>query len=85
MEPTLHKSVPLQTRVRTIKDSGYPVVTGRVVGVASIHIIFTYIVLLDEPILLPGAWEEVERHDAITVPGTALETEDGTSNWRITR
>ena len=83
MNPTLHKPVPLQTKVRTIKGSGFPQVTGRVVGISAMHVIFTYIVLLDEPLFPLGPELSDGRHDAIAVPGTALESEDGSYNWRL--
>ena len=42
---------------------------GTIVGVASIHVINVYIILLDEPLTMPGyvGWR------AITVPGSLLE------------
>lgn len=48
--PSMHKPVPMGTRVR-------------------------YIVSLDEPIEVDG-----EPHHAISVPGSLLDSEDGTTN-----
>lgn len=77
-QPTLHKPVPMRTRVRLPKHYLGPHVTGTVAGIAFMHVIFSYIVILDEeynsdhgPIL------------AITIGGSELESEDGTDNWRL--
>ena len=76
--PTMHKHIPMGTYVRTREDSGYPKVSGRVVGIASMHIIFIYIVLLDSALIVDN-----EMHEAITVLGTQLESVDGTCNWLL--
>lgn len=47
LEPTLHKPIPLQTRV-TVEVYGKQHL-GTIGGIASMHVIFTYIVVLDEP------------------------------------
>ena len=52
---------------------------GTVVGVSSIHVIFTYIVLLDRPVQIEG-----EEMRAIVVVGPDLRGLDGT-DWRIHR
>lgn len=49
LTPTLHKDVPLQTRVRVDAQYLGKEVTGTVAGIASIHVIFHYIVILDQP------------------------------------
>lgn len=77
--PTMHKPIPMGTRVRLVKDSGFPnnLGMGEVVGIASMHVIFNYIVLFDEPFQT-----EYGTHRAISVMGTLLEKEDG-SNFRL--
>lgn len=88
MKPTLHLPIPLETRVRVIRNFfGPSTVTGKredkfvgtVVGIATIHVIFTYIVLLDTPSEDP----DFGLCRAIVVQGTGLESEDGTRNWRL--
>jgi len=72
--PTPRKSVPMGTRV--VSPGGYcstEVVKGRVVGIASVHMVFHYIVLLDSPIET-----EYGTQGAITVLGSLLEGEGGT-------
>lgn len=69
--PTLHDEIPLGSRV--IVPASYcstEPVSGRVVGIASIHVIFQYIVLLDTPIE-----SEYGLNEAISVPGTLLRPE----------
>lgn len=81
--PTLHKPVPMNSRVfipdyyiiDEISDNQRRL-GGTVVGIANIHVIFTYIVLLDEPIQT-----EYGEFKAVVVNGAELEAEDGT-NWR---
>lgn len=80
LTPTLHKPVPLQIRVKVpgiyIGDSTSEA-TGRVVGIASMHVIFTYIVLLDKTV------ETAEGPtDAVVVPGSELMNEEGVYAWR---
>lgn len=80
-QPTLHKPVPMGARVKITENSGYPPVSpGTVVGVASVHILFHYIVLLDTPFDT-----EYGPQRALSVPGTHLETEDGLTNFRLER
>lgn len=76
--PTMHKEIPMETPV-VIPAGMYSVgpLTGKVVGIASTHIMFYYIVLLDSPIEnLYGSMR------AVSVVGTALESPGG-SNWRL--
>lgn len=76
--PTLHKPVPLGTRVRVSADFGsYSSLTGVVVGISSIHVIFQYIVLLDTIVE-----SEYGQMRAAAIPGTHLETENGQENFR---
>ena len=76
--PSMHREVPMGTRV--IVPAGYASVAelkGTVVGIASMHIIFSYIVLLDEP--APSEYGDLR---AVTVPGPQLSGENG-ENWRL--
>lgn len=76
--PTMHKPVPMNSRVRIPTEYlGYPT-TGTVVGIGAMHVIFLYIVLLDKP----HASEHGEIR-AMTVGGSQLESEDGLTNWRL--
>ena len=77
--PTLHKPIPMETRVRI--PAGYITMAplyGRVVGISSIHIVFGYIVLLDHPLDT-----EYGPQCAVVVNGPQLESEDGLTNWRL--
>ena len=74
MEPTLHKPVPMETRVRYAGTDH----VGTIVGVASMHVVFMYIVLLDTPIDSPEG-----RVRAIVAGGPQLESEDGLTHWRL--
>lgn len=78
-EPALHKAVPMQARVRFPELYLGPGKrnTGTVAGIAALHVIFTYIVLLDEPIKT-----EYGLTSAISIGGSELESEDGLTNWR---
>lgn len=66
----------MQTRVRV---RNHPELVGTVEGVANSHVIFHYIVRLDEETYL-------EQHGllvkSIAVPGTELESPDGAFHWR---
>lgn len=79
-KPTLHKEVPLRTRVyipstyHYDKDKRY---TGTVSGVAFMHVIFGYIVILDEEI--PSEFGNLK---AVVVNGPELEGVNG-ENWRL--
>jgi hypothetical protein len=76
VKPALHKEVPMQARVRV---RNHPELVGTVEGVASTHIVFHYIVRLDEETFLEGPGLLVR---SIDVPGTELESPDGTVHWR---
>lgn len=71
-EPGLHKPVPMGTRVKV----GRPYVDserlGTVVGVSSVHVVFGYIVLLDEAI--PTDYGPAR---AIVMNGPEIETPEG--------
>ncbi len=79
--PTLHKPVPMGTRVLVpehymgLKD-GKPY-EGEVVGVAFFHVIYSYIVLLDAP--FESSYGVIK---AVTVTGGELVGTDGT-DWKI--
>jgi hypothetical protein len=85
-QPTLHKPVSFDTRVRLpdyISKNKENPIFGTVVGIASINVIFTYIILLDEP--LESSWLEPEfkQVKAVIMPGTELVSEDGLTNWKL--
>jgi hypothetical protein len=75
-KPALHKEVPMQTRVRV---RGHQGLVGTVEGVASAGVSFHYIIRLDEETFLEGIGLLVR---SIAVPGTELESPDGTTHWR---
>lgn len=75
-QPVLHKTVPMGARV--ITDLPGLALSGTVVGVASLGVIYTYIVALDVPHKVPG----IGYVNAIACPGPQLEGEDG-QNWRL--
>lgn len=77
-EPSLHKSVPIGARVRVPSHYLGHAAVGTVVGISSVHIIFFYIVLMDEP--FPSEYGECR---ALTVSGSELDSEDGKTNWRL--
>ena len=80
LTPTLHQDVPLQTRVRVDAQYLGREVTGIVGGIASIHVVFQYIVILDEPHVHEG-----ETYTAITALGSHLMDEAGVYRWRLDR
>ena len=71
-QPTLHKPVPMGARVKTSQG------VGTVAGISSIHVIFGYVVILDNEIQT-----EYGPMKAIVEYGAQLENVDG-SNWRLT-
>lgn len=77
--PTLHKPVPMGAEVIVPAEYTGRTRKGKVVGIASIHVVFQYIILLDDG-------EEIESEygiqRALTVAGPALEAPDGT-HWRL--
>lgn len=78
--PTLHPDYPIGMRVRVPVWGGQvpdePLVTGTITGIASIDIVFTYIITLDEP--LPNK----SHKDWITIPvwGTLIKPESETTD-----
>jgi len=76
--PVLHKAVPMGVRVKVPPAylKGRQNVWGTVVGVSFAHLVFGYIVFLDE-----SFQAEHGEIRALTVIGSELEAEDG-SNWR---
>jgi hypothetical protein len=74
-EPALHKNVPMGARVVVPSYAGGG--TGTVVGISSVHILFSYIVLLDVPIDSPYGITS-----AVCVGGPELNDVDGT-HWRL--
>lgn len=68
--PTMHTDFPMESRVRV--SIHYPIdqcpCIGTIVGIASLNIIYSYIILLDEPITIHG-----ETYRAISVPGNQLD------------
>lgn len=79
MNPTLHLPVPLQTRVKLSPTILGSTVSGTVAGYSSKHVIFVYIVILDEP-----HRHDNEVHTAVVVPGTELMNMEGQYEWRLT-
>lgn len=79
-EPTLHKPVPMGARVRVPPHFLGHTATGTVVGISFVHVVFSYIVLMDEP--FPSEYGECR---ALCVGGAELDSEDGKSNWRLDR
>jgi len=79
IRPTMHRDIPIGTRVRTIKETLPKDVTeelvGEVQGVASVNLFFVYIILLDRPYDLPyfGPCR------CMAISGLLLEGEDGES------
>lgn len=77
--PTMHKPIPIGTRVKVIPgglpDDIIDKVRGEIQGVASTNFFFVYILLLDEPIDVP----DIGFCKCISMSGLMLEGEDGTS------
>ncbi len=78
-EPGLHKPVPMGARVRIPPHYVGKVATGTVIGIAALHVVFSYIILLDEP--HPTEYGEIR---ALSIVGSELDSEDGSTNWRLT-
>jgi hypothetical protein len=77
-QPTLHRPVPMGARVVVPEYYlGKPNITGTVAGIASLHIIFAYIVILDEEIDT-----EYGTQKAIVVNGPELVGVNG-ENWKL--
>ncbi len=79
MTPTMHKPIPMNTRVVVPKHYiNKENAKGTVIGIATKYVIFQYIVLLDSPI-------ETEYGEcrAIVVIGSELRGENG-EDWLLT-
>lgn len=82
-KPTLHRPIPLGTRVRLPDTYVGPDVFGTVTGISTCHVVFFYIVTLDEAVHdarydvgdVPG------MISTVTVLGTELTAEDGSQPW----
>lgn len=75
LTPTIHPDYHVGLRVEAELEPGRKVL-GRIVGVSWQHIFSVYIVLLDEPLKVPGwavPWE------AVTLPGGQLRPLGGES------
>jgi hypothetical protein len=80
IQPSIHKPVPMGARVVLPEHYlGRPNVTGTVVGIASLHIFFTYIILLDAEIQT-----EYGPQKAVVVLGQELRGVNG-EDWRLTK
>jgi hypothetical protein len=54
-KPTMHPDYPIGLRVMVkIAPENNEQFVGTITGVASAHIVFTYIITLDKPLTLPG-------------------------------
>lgn len=78
MTPSLHKPVPMGTRVLMKEELTGKEESGRVVGIATMSMIFQYIVLLDNP-------HECEYGsiEAVAVPGSMLINEETGRSYRL--
>ena len=79
-KPTLHKEVPMGTRVYiplTYHSDKTKRLAGTVSGISSMHVVFGYIVILDEE--LPSEFGNLK---AVVVNGPELEGING-ENWRL--
>lgn len=79
-EPTMHKPVPMGAEVIIpVGPFSDRIRKGKVAGISFIHVIFNYIVILND-----GDEYETEygTQKAISVPGPTLEKPDG-GNWRL--
>lgn len=66
-KPTMHEDFQMETAV-VVDETVYPgAITGTIIGIALMHVIFHYIVLLDVPIEVEG-----ETFRGISVSGTLL-------------
>jgi hypothetical protein len=78
LQPTLHKPVPLGSSVRIIETGSLNGKTGIVAGIAWQHVIFVYIIILDEPIQTKEGLTL-----AVTLPGTLLQSTVDGSDWKL--
>ena len=66
-KPSMHEDFDVGLRVVVGREVHPGLLTGTIAGIASMHVMFTYIVLLDTPIPMDG-----ETWSAITVSGCSL-------------
>ena len=68
LSPTMHPDYEMQTRVAFSLTGKFDEQerTGKIIGVAFAHVVFAYIVLLDEPL------ESHPEHTAIPVLGSLI-------------
>ncbi len=78
LQPTLHKPVPMNSRVALPEEWLGRHATGTVVGIASIHVVFQYIVLLDTPIV-----SEYGEQKAVVCGGPQLTCLETGKSWRF--
>ena len=75
-EPTIHRPIPLQTRVILPEYLGN--LTGKVAGIYLMGPIFHYIVILDKPLN-----NEFGENNAISISGTELRSEVTGLKWLL--
>lgn len=78
MTPTFHQPIPMGARVILPAHLLPSMPRGRVAGVASRHVIYFYIVILDEPLYT----EEHGWVEAVTASGCELLKEEG-GDWKL--
>ncbi len=76
--PTLHKPVPMNSRIALPEEWLGKPATGTVVGIASLHVVFQYIVLLDSPIV-----SEYGEQKAVVCGGPQLTCLETGKDWRF--
>lgn len=72
-KPTAHTDFPMnsEVRIKTPYYMGAKINSGKIIGIAAMGWIYTYIVLLPEPISFVG--DVMDGAQALAVPGTHLE------------
>lgn len=77
LKPSFHKEIPFGTRVKVKENAlGTPCnLKGEIQGIASKHVFFMYIILLDD------FYEDADygKCKCVLIPGNLLEGEDGIS------
>lgn len=81
LTPSMHLPVPMQSRCRVDAQYLGKEALGIVAGIASCHVVFHYIIILDEPHV---DLESGETFTAISVLGPHLMDESGKYAWRLT-
>jgi len=68
-EPSFHKNFQINQRVSCCICPETDIrITGTIIGIASMHVIFNYVILLDESLTLLG----YEGWRGLSIPGTEL-------------